>query len=58
MENIVHHFEVFHCQKPVMQFDGFCTDSKPKNAKSCSKVIAAWSMGANVFLFKKIKFKL
>lgn len=52
MENILHHFEVFHCQKPVSQFSGFCTDSysKPKNAKSCSKVIAAWAMGAQVFI--------
>lgn len=56
MENIVHHFEVFHCEKSIPKFADFCTNAhlKFKNAKSCSKVIVAWAMGAKVcnFLLK------
>ncbi|CAK5082527.1 unnamed protein product [Meloidogyne enterolobii] len=51
-EQFVHHFEVFHCQTPTRPFAGDCSTAKPTEAKSCSKVLAAWSMGANVFLIK------
>ncbi|KAF7639406.1 hypothetical protein Mgra_00001078, partial [Meloidogyne graminicola] len=50
-EMFVHHFEVFHCQTPTKQFAGDCSSAKPIEAKSCSKVLAAWSMGANPVVF-------
>ena len=49
-EQFVHHFEVFHCQSPTRPFAGDCSRDKPPEARSCSKVLAAWSMGANVKL--------
>uniref|UniRef100_A0A915P047 DOMON domain-containing protein n=1 Tax=Meloidogyne floridensis TaxID=298350 RepID=A0A915P047_9BILA len=50
-EQFVHHFEVFHCQTPTRPFAGDCSSAKPTEAKSCSKVLAAWSMGANPVVF-------
>ncbi|TKR81483.1 hypothetical protein L596_015346 [Steinernema carpocapsae] len=50
-EHIVHHMEIFHCADPgngrIGTFNGNCNDpSKPRESKSCSKVLAAWAMGA------------
>ncbi|KAK0406278.1 hypothetical protein QR680_018475 [Steinernema hermaphroditum] len=50
-EHIVHHMEIFHCADPgngyIPIFNGNCNDpNKPKESKSCSKVLAAWAMGA------------
>lgn len=53
MEHIVHHFEVFHCQKKVEEFSGLCLSehAKPVESRFCSKVLAAWAMGAGVSIF-------
>jgi dopamine beta-monooxygenase len=49
-EHIVHHMELFHCREnPGESYSGHCDNhDKPKKAKSCSKVLAAWAMGAEV----------
>lgn len=53
MEQIVHHFEVFHCQQNVSSFSGLCLSehAKPIENRFCSKVLAAWAMGAGVSLY-------
>jgi dopamine beta-monooxygenase len=42
--------EIFHCREDVGQLYGGPCDhhEKPEKAKSCSKVLAAWAMGAEV----------
>ncbi|KAL3115775.1 hypothetical protein niasHT_007780 [Heterodera trifolii] len=47
----VHHFEVFHCQQKTRPFTGDCSEDKPLEARSCSKVLAAWAMGANPIVY-------
>uniref|UniRef100_A0A914I147 FAD-binding PCMH-type domain-containing protein n=1 Tax=Globodera rostochiensis TaxID=31243 RepID=A0A914I147_GLORO len=47
----VHHFEVFHCQQMTRPFAGDCSEDKPSEARSCSKVLAAWAMGANQIVY-------
>uniref|UniRef100_A0A183BL25 Delta(24)-sterol reductase n=1 Tax=Globodera pallida TaxID=36090 RepID=A0A183BL25_GLOPA len=47
----VHHFEVFHCQQMTRPFAGDCSEDKPSEASSCSKVLAAWAMGANQIVY-------
>ncbi|KAI1716514.1 DOMON domain-containing protein [Ditylenchus destructor] len=53
MEHIVHHMEVFHCQKPVSHFSDYCTNERamPASKSTCSKVIAAWSMGVESVVY-------
>ncbi|KAI1724249.1 dopamine beta-hydroxylase [Ditylenchus destructor] len=41
MEHIVHHMEVFHCQKPVPHFSDYCTNERamPASKPTCSKSV-------------------
>jgi dopamine beta-monooxygenase len=53
---IVHHMELFHCiedpSENMKSFSGPCTsESKPQGLTQCRKVIAAWAMGANRFVY-------
>jgi len=55
-KGIVHHMEVFHCvtdPRPDMTtYDGPCnSEAKPDGLIQCRKVIAAWAMGANRFVY-------
>ena len=49
-KDLVHHMEIFHCQhSQATPFDGECSSSmRPRESKSCSRVIAAWAMGEGV----------
>uniref|UniRef100_A0A915DXV7 Tyramine beta-hydroxylase n=1 Tax=Ditylenchus dipsaci TaxID=166011 RepID=A0A915DXV7_9BILA len=53
LEHVIHHMEVFHCQKAVSQFSDYCTNehAMPAAKSSCSKVIAAWSMGVGPVVY-------
>lgn len=55
-EGLVHHIEIFYCDAPknhkVEKYDGPCPD-KPDSALVCSKVRAAWAMGATPFYYPK-----
>lgn len=51
-KSLVHHMEVFHCEVDATTSltlrDEECKDSvKPRGLEKCSKVIAAWAMGAD-----------
>uniref|UniRef100_A0A7E4VLN4 Tyramine beta-hydroxylase n=1 Tax=Panagrellus redivivus TaxID=6233 RepID=A0A7E4VLN4_PANRE len=54
-EHIVHHMEVYHCvyeTDAAEEYNGNCNaDDKPKMAHMCSKVIAAWAMGADTLYY-------
>ncbi|KAH7727913.1 Protein TBH-1 a [Aphelenchoides avenae] len=54
-EHLVHHMEMYACTKRPTQdisFNGNCNDGrKPKESRGCAKVIAAWAMGANPFVY-------
>ncbi|KAG7308475.1 hypothetical protein JYU34_005685 [Plutella xylostella] len=55
-EGLVHHMEVFYCDtdhdKEIPLYEGSCFDPKrPEITKSCSKVKAAWAMGALPFTY-------
>ncbi|KAI5633676.1 tyramine beta-hydroxylase [Phthorimaea operculella] len=55
-EGLVHHMEVFYCDaepdKEIPFYDGDCfADSRPAETKLCSKVKAAWAMGATPFTY-------
>lgn len=53
-EGLVHHIEIFYCDAPkdhqVEKYDGLCSE-KPNSALVCSKVRAAWAMGATPFYY-------
>jgi len=55
-EDLVHHMEVFHCvASPSTEFpmySGSCDDS-PSEIRVCSRVIAAWAMGAEAMHYPK-----
>uniref|UniRef100_A0A914Q803 Copper type II ascorbate-dependent monooxygenase N-terminal domain-containing protein n=1 Tax=Panagrolaimus davidi TaxID=227884 RepID=A0A914Q803_9BILA len=57
MEQIVHHMEVFHCvtdEDATEEYNGNCqSKSRPKMSHMCSKVLAAWSMGASTVYYPK-----
>ncbi|KAI3388689.1 hypothetical protein SNEBB_001402 [Seison nebaliae] len=51
---IVHHMELFHCwtDDEVVEYNGRCTsEGKPSGLESCRKVLGAWAMGANEFIY-------
>ncbi|XP_046966055.1 tyramine beta-hydroxylase [Vanessa cardui] len=55
-EGLVHHMEVFYCDddpnKEMPLFEGNCFSPKrPESTKVCSKVKAAWAMGAPPFIY-------
>ncbi|XP_065314626.1 dopamine beta-hydroxylase-like [Gordionus sp. m RMFG-2023] len=55
-ENVVHHLMLFHCQIPKFIIPDFYegpsdTPNEPKLYKKCKKVIVAWAMGAQPFIF-------
>ena len=57
-KSLVHHMEIFHCESPnnleLPYYSGECKDSKkPKGLETCSKVIAAWAMGAGSIIYPK-----
>ncbi|CAK1551235.1 unnamed protein product [Leptosia nina] len=57
-EGLVHHMEVFYCdadpQQDIPLYEGNCFASdRPEKTKLCSKVKAAWAMGAPPFVYPK-----
>lgn len=46
---------MFHCREnPGQSYNGPCdAHEKPAKAKSCSKVLAAWAMGAEPVVYPK-----
>ncbi|XP_063364441.1 tyramine beta-hydroxylase [Cydia amplana] len=55
-EGLVHHMEVFYCdvdpKKEVPLYEGDCfAPDRPEITKKCSKVKAAWAMGARPFTY-------
>lgn len=55
-EHLVHHMEVFHCAGPVdleiPMYDGPCDGTnRPETTQICKKVLAAWAMGADAFIY-------
>lgn len=57
-EGLVHHMEVFYCDsdpnKDIPLYEGNCFASdRPEITKMCSKVKAAWAMGALPFTYPK-----
>ncbi|CAH0715379.1 unnamed protein product, partial [Brenthis ino] len=55
-EGLVHHMEVFYCDADpnveISMYEGNCFSSKrPESTKVCSKVKAAWAMGAPPFTY-------
>ncbi|KAL6436582.1 hypothetical protein ACFW04_004803 [Cataglyphis niger] len=55
-EHLVHHMEIFHCAGPVdaevPMYDGPCDGAdRPAKTQICKKVMAAWAMGADAFIY-------
>ncbi|XP_014216871.1 tyramine beta-hydroxylase [Copidosoma floridanum] len=55
-EHLVHHMEVFHCAGPadleVPLYNGPCdSPDRPQRTQICKKVVAAWAMGADAFVY-------
>ncbi|XP_058796937.1 tyramine beta-hydroxylase [Phymastichus coffea] len=55
-EHLVHHMEVFHCAGPadlqLPLYDGPCdSPTRPERTQICKKVLAAWAMGAEAFVY-------
>ncbi|XP_011167262.1 tyramine beta-hydroxylase [Solenopsis invicta] len=55
-EHLVHHMEVFHCAGSVdleiPMYDGPCDGAdRPEKTQICKKVLAAWAMGADAFIY-------
>ncbi|CAJ0927448.1 unnamed protein product, partial [Mesorhabditis belari] len=52
-EHLVHHMEIFHCEKPQKkEYEGRCRDKwRPRDSNSCNRVIAAWAKGAQAFIY-------
>lgn len=55
-EHLVHHMEVFHCAGPVdleiPMYEGPCDSAdRPEKTQICKKVLAAWAMGADAFVY-------
>lgn len=54
--DVVHHMELFHCVfDPPLEMTSFsdvCTsETKPLGLRQCRKVVAAWAMGAEPFIY-------
>ncbi|XP_057321265.1 tyramine beta-hydroxylase [Microplitis mediator] len=57
-EHLVHHMEVFHCAGPpnsiIPFYNGPCdAKDRPQATQICKKVLAAWAMGADAFIYPK-----
>ncbi|KAH0954644.1 hypothetical protein HN011_004179 [Eciton burchellii] len=57
-EHLVHHMEVFYCagsaDLEVPMYDGPCNGAdRPEKTQICKKVLAAWAMGADAFVYPK-----
>ncbi|XP_011307313.1 tyramine beta-hydroxylase [Fopius arisanus] len=55
-EHLVHHMEIFHCagprDAPVPAYSGPCdAPDRPEGTQICKKVLAAWAMGADAFIY-------
>ncbi|XP_011493800.1 PREDICTED: tyramine beta-hydroxylase [Ceratosolen solmsi marchali] len=55
-EHLVHHMEIFHCIGPanleIPMYNGPCDAStRPERTQVCKKVLAAWAMGADAFVY-------
>lgn len=55
-EHLVHHMEVFHCAGPadaeIPMYNGPCDAAdRPEKTQICKKVLAAWAMGADAFVY-------
>nr|XP_012142347.1 PREDICTED: tyramine beta-hydroxylase [Megachile rotundata] len=55
-EHLVHHMEVFHCAGPpnleIPMYNGPCDGTdRPEKTQICKKVLAAWAMGADAFVY-------
>lgn len=55
---VVHHMELFHCvsdpRADMISYNGPCnSESKPDGLVQCRKVIAAWAMGADRFVYPR-----
>ncbi|XP_046481129.1 tyramine beta hydroxylase isoform X1 [Neodiprion pinetum] len=55
-EHLVHHMEIFHCAGPpersIPSYAGPCNHpDRPEETKVCQKVLAAWAMGAEAFVY-------
>ncbi|KAI4454263.1 dopamine beta hydroxylase related [Holotrichia oblita] len=62
-EGIVHHMEVFHCIAPanteIPLYVGSCFSSeRPESTQVCKRVLAAWAMGATMFMYPELTKKL
>uniref|UniRef100_A0AC34G4B1 DOMON domain-containing protein n=1 Tax=Panagrolaimus sp. ES5 TaxID=591445 RepID=A0AC34G4B1_9BILA len=57
LEQIVHHMVLYHCameQDASEVYNGKCqADERPEMSHLCSKVMAAWSMGASTVFYPK-----
>ncbi|XP_045498203.1 tyramine beta-hydroxylase [Colias croceus] len=57
-EGLVHHMEVFYCDaspgREIPLYEGNCfAPDRPESTRLCSKVKAAWAMGAPPFVYPK-----
>ncbi|XP_008559438.1 dopamine beta-hydroxylase isoform X2 [Microplitis demolitor] len=57
-EHLVHHMEVFHCagapNSIIPFYNGPCdAKDRPQATQVCKKVLAAWAMGADAFIYPK-----
>ena len=55
-KGIVHHMELFHCvtdpSEEARDYNAPCnSEAKPLGLTQCRKVVAAWAMGAGVFVY-------
>ncbi|XP_066588301.1 dopamine beta-hydroxylase-like [Prorops nasuta] len=55
-EHLVHHMEVFHCagavDEEIPSYSGPCDSTeRPAKTQICKKVLAAWAMGADTFVY-------
>lgn len=58
-EGIVHHMEVFHCIAPMSSdiplYVGSCfAPERPALTQVCKRVLAAWAMGAAMFIYPEV----
>ncbi|KAI4495678.1 hypothetical protein M0802_008513 [Mischocyttarus mexicanus] len=55
-KHLIHHIEIFHCSGPddteVPMYEGPCDSvDRPQKTQICKKVLAAWAMGADAFVY-------
>lgn len=56
---VVHHMEVFHCEagadNQIPLYRGPCfSEKRPYKTQVCKKVLAAWAMGADPFVYPEV----